>query len=107
MKKAVHLTEKFKDSDQPYYKDTYAWSLIKLGNLNEGLKLLNQIIAISPDVPIFRYHLGVAHYKNGNNSFAINEIKQAIELEKKMGGFPEKKEAEKTLEEILAKMRGN
>ena len=107
MKKAVHLTEKFKDSDQPYYKDTYAWSLIKLGNLNEGLKLLNQIIAISPDVPIFRYHLGVAHYKNGNNGSAITEIKQAIELEKKMGGFPEKKEAEKTLEEILAKMRGN
>lgn len=107
LRKAVHLSEKFKDSPQPYYKDTYAWALIKLGNLNEGLKLLNQIIAASPDVPVFRYHLGVAHYKNGNNSLAINEIKQAFELDKKAGNFPEKKEAEKLLEEIIAKTRGH
>jgi len=107
LKKAVHLTEKFKDSAQPYYKDTYAWSLIKLGNFNEGLTLLNQIIAASPDVPVFRYHLGVAHYKKGNNSLAINEIKQAIELDNKIGGFSERKEAEKLLEEIIAKTRGH
>ena len=107
LKRAVKLTEKFKDSAQPYYKDTYAWALIKLGNLNEGLKVLNQIIAASPDIPVFRYHLGVAHYKNGNNSLAINEIKQALELGNKIGYFPDKKQAEKLLEEIIAKTRGH
>jgi len=106
LKKAVRLTEKFKDSPEPYYKDTYAWALIKLGNINEGLNVLNQIIAASPDVPVFRYHLGLAHYKNGNNSLAINEIKQALELSKKTGYFPDKKQAEKLLEDIIAKTRG-
>ena len=106
LKKAVQLTEKFKDSDQVYYKDTYAWALIKQGNVSEGLKILNKIIATSPDVPVFRYHLGVAHYKNGNNSSAINEIKQAIELDKKTSYFSDKKQAEKLLEEIIAKTRG-
>lgn len=105
--KAVHLTEKFKDSTQPYFKDTYAWALIKKGNVNEGLKILNQIIATTPNVPVFRYHLGVAHYKNGNNISAINEIKQALELGKKTGYFPDKKPAEILLEEIIAKTRGH
>ncbi len=106
IKKAVQLTEKFKDSDQNFYKDTYAWALIKQGSVNEGLRILNQIIAISPDVPVFRYHLGIAHYENGNSSSAINDIKQALELEKKYGNFSDKKEAEKLLEEIVAKTRG-
>ncbi|MEI8210167.1 MAG: tetratricopeptide repeat protein, partial [Methylococcales bacterium] len=105
--KAIQLTEKFKDSPQPYYKDTYAWALIKLGNINEGLNILNKIIVASPDVPVFRYHLGVAHYKNGNASLAINEIKQALELGNKTGYFPDKKQAEKILEEIIAKTRGH
>ena len=106
IKKAVQLTEKFKDSDQTYYKDTYAWALVKQGSVSEGLRILNQITATSPDVPVFRYHLGVAHYKSGNSSSALNEIKQALELEKKSGSFSDKKEAEKLLEEIVAKTRG-
>ena len=107
LKKAVQLAEKFKDSAQPYYKDTYAWALIKTGNYSEGLKVLNQVIAAAPGVPVFRYHLGVAHYKNGNNSSAINEIKQALELDKNTGYFTEKKQAEELLEEIIAKTRGH
>ncbi len=107
LKKAAQLTEKFKDSAQPYYKDTYAWAIIKQGNITEGSRLLSQIIAVSPDVPVFRYHLGVAYYKNGNNSSAINEIKQALELGNKIGFFADKKQAEKLLEEIIAKSRGH
>jgi tetratricopeptide (TPR) repeat protein len=106
LKKAVDLTEKFKDSAQPYYKDTYAWALIKQGKISEGLKLLSELIVSSPDIPVFRYHLGVAHYKNGNASLAINEIKQAIELADKTGYFSDKKQAEKLLAEIIAKTRG-
>ena len=105
--KAGHLAEKFKDSPQPYFKDTYAWVLIKQGKINEGIKILNQIAITTPDVPVFKYHLGVAYYKNGNNSSAINEIKQALELGKKTGYFTEKKSAEILLEEIIAKTRGH
>ncbi|MDP2904149.1 MAG: tetratricopeptide repeat protein [Methylovulum sp.] len=105
LKKAIQLAEKFKDSTQPYYKDTYAWAMVKQGDVNKGLNLLNQIITSAPDIPIFRYHLGVAHYKNGNNGAAIAELKQALELAAKTGGFPDEKAAEALLDEIVAKTK--
>jgi hypothetical protein len=59
---------------------------------------------------MFRYSdtiVGVAHYKNGNNSSAINKIKQTLELANKIGYFLDKKQAEKLLNEIIAKTRGH
>lgn len=103
LKKAIQLSEKFKDSKQPYYKDTYAWALIKQGDVGKGLNLLNQIIISEPEVPVFRYHLGVAQYKNGNKGAAIAELKQALELAANKGGFPEQKAAEELLNEIMVK----
>ena len=107
LKKAAHLAEKFKYSSQPYYKDTYAWSLIKTGNINEGLKVLTEIVTVSPKIPVFRYHLGVAYYMNGNNSLAMNEINQAIELDNKVGFFPDRKNAENLLNAIIHKIKGS
>jgi tetratricopeptide (TPR) repeat protein len=105
LKKAIQLSEKFKDSKQPYYKDTYAWAIIKQGDVGRGLNLLSQIITAAPDVPIFRYHLGFAHYKNGNNGMAIAEIKQAIELAAKNKGLLDEKAATTLLNEIVAKSK--
>jgi tetratricopeptide (TPR) repeat protein len=103
LKHAVELAEKFKDSKQPYYKDTYAWAVIKQGDLVKGLNLLNQIITSAPNVAVFRYHLGVAHYKNGNNGAAIAELKQALELGAKNHGFADEKAAKTLLDEIQSK----
>jgi tetratricopeptide (TPR) repeat protein len=103
LKHAVELAEKFKDSKQPYYKDTYAWAVIKQGDLVKGLNLLNQIITSAPNVAVFRYHLGVAHYKNGNNGAPIAELKQALELGAKNHGFADEKAAKALLDEIQAK----
>lgn len=107
LKKAVQLADKFKHSNKPFYKDTYAWSLIKTGNINEGLKTLTEIVTASPKIPVFRYHLGVAYYMNGNNSLAMNEINQAIELDNKVGFFQDRKNAEKLLNEIIHKIKGS
>lgn len=79
--------------------------MIKQGKVNEELRILNQIINTSPDVPVFRYHLGFAHYKNGNNGAAISELKQALELAGRKGSFPDKKAAEILLKETIAKTR--
>jgi tetratricopeptide (TPR) repeat protein len=105
LQKAVQLAEKFKDSKQPYYKDTYAWAVIKQGDAGKGLNLLNQIITLAPDVPVFRYHLGVAYYKNGNNGAAIAELNQALELAAKKGSFPDQKAAKELLDEITVKTK--
>ena len=105
--RASLLAEKLKDSTQPYYRDTYAWVLIKQGKVNDGLKVLNKLIISKPNIPVFRYHLGVAYNKMGNNSSAINEIKQALELSKKTGDSFDKKSAEILLADILQQTRGH
>jgi len=107
LNRAGLLADNFKDSSQPYYKDTYAWVLIKQGKVNEGIKILNKLVMTKPNIPIFRYHLGVAYYKIGNNSSAINEIKQALELAKKTDDPFDKKSAEILLVDILEKTRGH
>jgi|GEM_PF-435021 len=101
------LAEKLKDSTQPYYRDTYAWVLIKQEKVSDGLKILNKLIISKPNIPVFRYHLGVAYNKMGNNSSAINEIKQALELSKKTGDSFDKKSAEILLADILQQTRGH
>ncbi len=107
LNRAGLLIEKLKDSVQPYYRDTYAWVLVKQGKVTEGIKLLNKLILSNPNTPIFRYHLGLAYYQIGNNSSAINEIKQAIELSKKTADFFDKNTANQLLAEILNKTRGH
>ncbi|PPD05262.1 MAG: hypothetical protein CTY29_02235 [Methylobacter sp.] len=106
LQRAVELTEKFKSLNQDYFRDTYAWVLIKQGNVPEALKILNQLIISNPNEPVFRYHLGVAQYKSGNNGMAISELKQAIELAGHSDLSFDKANAEKLLQDILGKARG-
>jgi tetratricopeptide (TPR) repeat protein len=98
--KAVRLAEKFKDSEQNYFKDTYAWLLIKQDRIADGLNILSQIVAAVPNEPIFRYHLGVAYYKDGNPSLASSELKQALELAKAKGDFADEKAVVALLDKI-------
>jgi Flp pilus assembly protein TadD len=101
LNKAAHLVETFKDSGQSSIQDTYAWILIKQGKIAEGFNLLTKVVAASPEVPTFRYHLGVAYYKNGNPGLASSELKQALSLAKTKGDFAENKQAESLLAEII------
>ncbi len=107
LQKAIQLTEKFKDSDQPYFQDTYAWVLVKQGKIDEGLKLLNHLAIKSPEVAVFKYHLGVANYKSGNNALAISELKHALELARNNENMLDTKAIETLLDEIIAKTRSH
>ncbi|MGZ0078549.1 tetratricopeptide repeat protein [Methylomonas sp. YC3] len=97
----MELAKVFKDSENSYFQDTYAWALIKAGSNEEGLKLLQSLILKEPKLPEFRYHLGVAHMNAGNKATAISELKQSISLsEKQKRNFSGKDNAKKILEEI-------
>ena len=106
--RAVQLSKRFEKSNQPFFQDTYAWALIKQDEVDKGLGMLKKIINTAPNVPVIRYHLGVAYYKNGNIGAAMSELNQALELAKQNPGvFGEKKEAEDLLAKIVQKRSGS
>ena len=100
-KQALALSEALKDSDNIYFKDTYAWALVKNGNTKEGLEILESLILKEPKVAEIRYHLGVAHLNNGNKATALVELKQAISLaEKQNRTFVGKEHCAKLIKEL-------
>ena len=106
LQRALQLVEPFAGSEQPYYQDTYAWVLFHMGQGREAAKILNKLIINSSDVPVFRYHMAVVEFEDGNNSRALNEVSQAIELADQGEKFPERELAEKLKKKIIAKMQG-
>jgi len=106
-KRALQLVENFAKSEQPYYLDTYAWTLLNNDNKKEALKRLKDLINKAPNHPIFRYHLAVAEYKSGNNSAALVQLSEAINMAKKGANFPERELAEQMQKEIINKMRNH
>ena len=55
----MKLTERFADSEQPYFVDTYAWALIKSGLPEVAEPLLEKVTKVAPSVAVFHYHRGV------------------------------------------------
>jgi tetratricopeptide (TPR) repeat protein len=61
--------------------DTYGWILFDTGrDRNQGLALLRQAVAASPDNPVARWHLGQALAAKGQKAAAVGEIRAALAL---------------------------
>lgn len=100
-KKGLAMAQQFKDAENPFTQDTYAWALVRNGQTTEGLKLLESLVSKEPKSPELKYHLGVAYFKNGNKATAIAELKQAMALaEKQQRNFSAKNDIKKVLQEI-------
>ncbi len=97
--KAAKLAEKFKNSDQPYFLDTYAWSLFKSGDVDGARKTQEKVVLMASDVPVFRYHLAQIYLQQGDKSKAVSELREALNLSTKRP-FSEKKEAERLLSQL-------
>ncbi len=70
IKRAVKLSERFADSDNPYFIDTYAWALIKSGLPEVAEPLLQKATEMAPSVAVFHYHRGIACARQGKNKQA-------------------------------------
>ena len=101
--KGVAMAEKFKGATIPDLVDTYAWSLIKSERTEDGIKLLESLIAHLPDFAPARYHLALVDVQTGNRPLAIKELKQAIAIaEKQHREFEGLLKARKLLQELEA-----
>ncbi len=98
--KAVQVVESFKQEKQPFFLDTYGWAKFKSGKKEEALSIFKQVVMLAPDIPVFRYHLAVAHNSLGDSLSASSELKQALYVGKGKD-FSEKV----LIEELLAKIK--
>lgn len=65
IKRAVALTERFADSEHPYFVDTYAWALVKSGLPEAAEPLFAKATTLAPSVAIFHYHRGIGLKQQG------------------------------------------
>lgn len=85
LRKALAISKKFEKSSEPYFMDTYAWVNVQLGQLDKAQVILERVIAKSPDVAVFNYHLGAVYYKKADKASAEKYLKQAEMLAQKQG----------------------
>ncbi|MCQ8127174.1 tetratricopeptide repeat protein, partial [Methylomonas rivi] len=101
LEKGVNMAMRFKDAENVYLQDTYAWALVKNGKVKEGLAILESLIVKEPKMAELRYHLGHAHFINGNKATALVELKQAIALaESQQRNFSGKDDAKRLVKEL-------
>jgi tetratricopeptide (TPR) repeat protein len=70
IKRAVKLSERFADSENPYFVDTYAWALIKSGLPEVAEPLLQKVTGMAPSVAVFHYHRGICYARLGKHQQA-------------------------------------
>jgi len=74
--RAVALTERFADSDQPFFIDTYAWALVKSGLPQVAEPLFAKATKIAPNVAVIHYHRAIGFKRLGR----LDEARQALIL---------------------------
>ena len=82
IKRAVKITERFADSENPYFMDTYAWALIKSGLPEVAEPLLKKVTKMAPSVAVFHYHRGIGHARSGK----LDEAKIALLAAREQAG---------------------
>ncbi len=66
VQKGLVLAERFSESKQAYFLDTYGWALLKNDKLKEAIVVFKEVNTMMPSTAVFQYHLGLAHFKENN-----------------------------------------
>lgn len=103
--RAVKLAKSFEKSEQPYFLDTYGWALLHNDSVKEAVMVFKQVIVKAPEVAVFKYHLGAALHKAGDNSQAVEVLKQALVTGAKQDRFIEQNQVKLLLNKLKA-MKG-
>lgn len=80
LNKAYNLSQRFKRSDVPQFKDTFGWASYRIKKYSDANKLFVSAIKQLPDVPDFHYHLGMNYLAKENKAMAREELEKALKL---------------------------
>lgn len=96
LQRALTLTQRFRTSDVPEYRDTLGWVYYKMNIYSQALSIFQKIVKERSD-PVYKYHLGMTYFQLKNMDAAKKELQSAVD-----GGvdFPGIKEARDTLKAL-------
>ena len=85
--RALKLAERFRNSTFPHFLDTLGWIYYRRGNFKRAVEYHEKSVKGAPNLPLFRYHLGMAYLGADNRAGAKRELEKAVGLGAKK--FPE------------------
>jgi len=105
IQRGLKLSERFIDSKQAYFVDTYGWALLKNDKLKESVDVFKKVNSMMPNVAVFQYHLGFAYFGVKNYVEAEKILKLALlSGDKQNTEFLEKTKVNALLEELKTKV---
>jgi tetratricopeptide (TPR) repeat protein len=93
--RAVELADGLADTDDAAILDTIGWVYYRSGDSDRAVRYLERATATLGEIPVVRYHLGMAYLAAGNRIGAKQELETAIQSTK--GDFVGIKVARETL----------
>jgi len=78
--RAYELSQRFKNSVIPNFRDTFGWTSYKAGKKEEAVASLEAAVKQLPELPVLRYHLGTVYLDLNRKEDARRELEKAIEL---------------------------
>ena len=77
--RALELAQGLRETEQPAFLDTVGWAYYRNADYTNAVRYLERAVAAAGEVPILRYHLGMAYAANNNPFGAKQELGRAIE----------------------------
>lgn len=94
--RAHELAKRFQRSDIPQFKDTLGWATYRIGKAGDAAQLLEDATKRLPDLPVFRFHLGMSYLAMKKPDAARKELEKALTLGEGKG-FLEAEQAKQAL----------
>jgi tetratricopeptide (TPR) repeat protein len=79
--RALELARPLENTGNPAMLDTLGWAFYRNNEPTRAVALLEQAVAKAPQVPVFRYHLGMAYILAGNPVGAKQELQAAVKTD--------------------------
>ena len=95
--KAAEMAGKLEKTQQPAFRDTAGWIYYRKGEYGRAVEILKGVVDQAPEVPVFRYHLGMAYLKLGDKSAASEHLTRATDGDYSYQGVEEAQQALKDL----------
>lgn len=98
LERAFLLSREFeKEAPHPLFLDTVGWVRLKMGHMEDALRLIKQAVAKAPDLPALNYHFGLALYQSGKKQEAKVYLTKALRSSE---AFQGRREAEQLLAQV-------